>query len=283
MAKIPVRFKRVAAAFDEVVRARPCDSWESESSTELSDADLSDLVNSFLEEERVGVEEEMVEDEGGDVERETDGDLIGRRESYCSDSETKEALRSLLGDEASDDAVEKIRAETELACRHIGSGSSSKGFKRRLMNRLRERGFDAGTSLQISVGKTNKRSIPGDYEYVDVNIVGTRYVVEVFLAGEFEIARATKDYISLLEEFPPIFVGKQEELKQIVRIMSRAMKGSMKSVEMHVPPWRRNSYMQAKWFGSYKRTTSAAPPRKESERGAGFAGERLPEMILLVG
>ena len=132
-------------------------------------------------------------------------------------------------------------------------------------------------------GKTNKRSIPGDYEYVDVNIAGTRYVVEVFLAGEFEIARATKDYISLLEEFPPIFVGKQEELKQIVRIMSRAMKGSMKSVEMHVPPWRRNSYMQAKWFGSYKRTTSAAPPRKESERGAGFAGERLPEMILLVG
>ncbi|RVW45877.1 hypothetical protein VitviT2T_014698 [Vitis vinifera] len=282
MAKIPVRFKRVAAAFDEVVRARPCDSWESESSTELSDADLSDLVNSFLEEERVGVEEEMVEDEGGDVERETDGDLIGRRESYCSDSETKEALRSLLGDEASDDAVEKIRAETELACRHIGSGSSSKGFKRRLMNRLRERGFDAGL-CKSRWGKTNKRSIPGDYEYVDVNIVGTRYVVEVFLAGEFEIARATKDYISLLEEFPPIFVGKQEELKQIVRIMSRAMKGSMKSVEMHVPPWRRNSYMQAKWFGSYKRTTSAAPPRKESERGAGFAGERLPEMILLVG
>lgn len=282
MAKIPVRFKRVAAAFDEVVRVRPCDSWESESSTELSDADLSDLVNSFLEEERVGVEEEMVEDEGGDVERETDGDLIGRRESYCSDSETKEALRSLLGDEASDDAVEKIRAETELACRHIGSGSSSKGFKRRLMNRLRERGFDAGL-CKSRWGKTNKRSIPGDYEYVDVNIVGTRYVVEVFLAGEFEIARATKDYISLLEEFPPIFVGKQEELKQIVRIMSRAMKGSMKSVEMHVPPWRRNSYMQAKWFGSYKRTTSAAPPRKESERGAGFAGERLPEMILLVG
>lgn len=273
MAKIPVRFKRVAAAFDEVVRARPCDSWESESSTELSDADLSDLVNSFLEEERVGVEEEMVEDEGGDVERETDGDLIGRRESYCSDSETKEALRSLLGDEASDDAVEKIRAETELACRHIGSGSSSKGFKRRLMNRLRERGFDAGL-CKSRWGKTNKRSIPGDYEYVDVNIVGTRYVVEVFLAGEFEIARATKDYISLLEEFPPIFVGKQEELKQIVRIMSRAMKGSMKSVEMHVPPWRRNSYMQAKWFGSYKRTTSAAPPRKESERGAGFAGDR---------
>ncbi|KAL6332850.1 hypothetical protein AAG906_015117 [Vitis piasezkii] len=282
MAKIPVRFKRVAAAFDEVVRVRPCDSWESESSTELSDADLSDLVNSFLEEERVGVEEEMVEDEGGDVERETDGDLIGRRESYCSDSETKEALRSLLGDEASDDAVEKIRAETELACRHIGSGSSSKGFKRRLMNRLRERGFDAGL-CKSRWGKTNKRSIPGDYEYVDVNIAGTRYVVEVFLAGEFEIARATKDYISLLEEFPPIFVGKQEELKQIVRIMSRAMKGSMKSVEMHVPPWRRNSYMQAKWFGSYKRTTSAAPPRKESERGAGFAGERLPEMILLVG
>lgn len=142
--------------------------------------------------------------------------------------------------------------------------------------------FDSLGLCKSRWGKTSQRSIPGDYEYVDVNISGNRYVVEVYLAGEFEIARATKDYTSLLEEFPPIFVGKQEELKQIVRIMCRAIKGSMKSLEMHVPPWRRNVYMQAKWFGSFKRSTSAAPTRKESVRGTGFAVEKWPGRILLV-
>lgn len=38
--------------------------------------------------------------------------------------------------------------------------------------------------------------------------------------------------------------------------MCSAIKDSMKTMEMHVPPWRRNSYMQAKWFNTYKRTTN---------------------------
>lgn len=143
MPKIPKSFERVAAAFDEVARVRPCDSWESESYT-----DLSDLVNSFLEEEIDGGEEDMIEIEGEEVdEGENDGDLSGRRESYCSRTETKEELQRLFGNDPSDVAAQKIRSETELACRHIGGSSSSKGFKRRLMNLLLERGFDAGEFL----------------------------------------------------------------------------------------------------------------------------------------
>lgn len=135
----------MAATFDEVVRVRPCDSWESEGYT---DTDLSDLVTSFFEDERVGAEEKMIEDEG---EEEDEGVIRRRRrrDSYCSDSETKEALQGLFGDEGSDGAVEKIRAETELACQFMGTGSSKEVFKRRLMNRLRERGFDAGENLNL--------------------------------------------------------------------------------------------------------------------------------------
>lgn len=33
---------------------------------------------------------------------------------------------------------------------------------------------------------------------------------------------------------------------------------------MAMPPWRRNGYMTAKWFGSYKRTTSAVSAGKAS-------------------
>lgn len=100
----------------------------------------------------------------------------------------------------------------------------------------------------------------------------TRYIVEVFLAGEFTIARPTGCYASLLDVFPPIFVGKPEELKQVVTRMSRAIRKSLKSVDLNVPPWRRLSCMQAKWFGSYKRTTNEIPRAKAYKE---LAGNRL--------
>lgn len=100
----------------------------------------------------------------------------------------------------------------------------------------------------------------GEHEYVDVRTVdGNRYIVEVFLAEEFEIARPTDNYAALLRAFPGVFVGKPEELKKIVRLMCNAIKDSMKGKDMQVPPWRRNGYMQAKWFSGYKRTTNYAP------------------------
>lgn len=98
----------------------------------------------------------------------------------------------------------------------------------------------------------------GDYEYIDVNFKGKRYIVEVSLAAEFEIARPTSQYSSLLDVFPLVFVGKVEEIKRVVRLMCTAIKGSMRRMHLlHIPPWRRNVYMQAKWFSSYKRTTNA--------------------------
>ena len=116
----------------------------------------------------------------------------------------------------------------------------------------------------------SKRFPAGDYEYVDVNVEGTRYIVEAFLVGEFEIARPTDQYTSLLEVFPLIFVGKVDELKQIVRLMSNAIRESMKSKDMPIPPWRRNGYMQTKWFGSYKRTTNSVPSRKPKKPNEAF-------------
>lgn len=117
------------------------------------------------------------------------------------------------------------------------------------------------------------RSFPaGDHEYIDVNFGGNRYIIEIFLAREFEIARPTSKYTSLLNKFPEIFLGNLEELKQVVKLMCSAMKESMKMKNMHVPPWRRNGYMQAKWFGSYKRTTN------HKVSGSEQAETLLPEM-----
>jgi len=110
----------------------------------------------------------------------------------------------------------------------------------------------------------NGRLTAGNYEYIDVNLKGKRYVVEICLALEFEIARPTNQYCDLLNVFPLIFVGKVDELKQVVRLMCTAIKGSMKRMNLHIPPWRRNVYMQAKWFSAYKRTTNAVATKRAS-------------------
>ncbi|OVA10059.1 Protein of unknown function DUF506 [Macleaya cordata] len=265
----PARFKRVAAAFDEVARARICESSGSEHSADDDSTDLSDLIESFME------RDDDDEVEGGDHRNE------GKKrekvkngsdsENYWSDSETKEMLQGLLGfdhglKEVDSDIKRRIRAETELACGFIGSSSSSEeGFKRRLMSRLRDRGLDAG--LCKSRWEKTGRFPAGSFEYVDVVVAGTRYIVEVSFAGEFSIARPTNRYLSLLDVFPQIFVGKPDKLKQVVRVMCAASKESLKSNDMHIPPWRRNGYMQAKWFGSYKRTTNSITAKIASNSG----------------
>ncbi|KAL5576324.1 hypothetical protein UlMin_018023 [Ulmus minor] len=277
MARIPVRFQRVAAAFDEVARVRLCESSGSEHSPE-SFTDLSDLVNSFIErgdrgggglgdDEEVEIDEEFKKNDESDA--------------YWSDSEKIDKLKSLFGGGDDDDDVKgKIFAEAELAC-DLAGDASSPGFKRRLMTHLREKGFDAG--LCKSKWEKTKKFPAGDYEYIDINVEGSRYIVEAFLVGEFDIARPTHQYTSLLEVFPTIFVGKVNELKQIVKLMCTAIRESLKCREMERPPWRRNAYMQAKWFGSYKRTTKAVNTPKpeegiEAKRSVGFKFEKLPIM-----
>ena len=140
MARIPVRFGRVAAAFDaDMARVRLCESSGSEHSAESS-TDLSDLVKSFMERAGEGEEEEVAH-------HEKDHEEV-LENSECSDSEKREILQGLFagsegGDEGERNAREKIRGEVELACVPAGD-SSLPEFKRRLMTRLREKGFDAG-------------------------------------------------------------------------------------------------------------------------------------------
>ncbi|CAK9184461.1 unnamed protein product [Ilex paraguariensis] len=132
------------------------------------------------------------------------------------------------------------------------------------------------TGLCKSKWEKTGRYPSGNYEYIDVNVAGTRYIVEVFLAGEFKIARPTDHYTSLLNFFPLVFVGKIDELKQVVRLMCNAIKKSMKTMDMHVPPWRRHGYLQARWFSSYKRTIKEIPARKGSDCSHGdLTGKKL--------
>ncbi|XP_045817055.1 uncharacterized protein LOC123910066 [Trifolium pratense] len=252
---IPTRFERLATMFksDEVARVTICESSGSEHSPETeSSTDLSDLVNSFMEKSSVravlGKEDVAVlhDKENCNIE-------------WFDYSEKKEILQEIFGC-GYDVVKEGIKRETEIAIQVVAGDKSSPEYKRLIMSCLRERGFDAG--LCKTKRETKGRFIAGDYEYIDMNYGGNRYIVEISLMSEFEIARPTNQYNSLLDVFPFVFVGKVEELKKVVRLMCNAMKDSMKTMDMPVPPWRRNSYMQAKWFNTYKRTTNEVAASK---------------------
>ncbi|VVA93699.1 unnamed protein product [Arabis nemorensis] len=246
MVEIQRRFKRIESAFNEAAaRARrPCDDSSGSDHSPEDTADLSDLVASFIERD----EQIILPVKNNDLEEEIDS---------CSDNDSedvKERLRKLLEGLYGGEERMRIMAATEVAEKFVGDNSS---HKRQLMAFLRNKGFDAG--LCKSRWERFGKNTAGKYEYVDVQCNGgehSRYIVETNLAGEFEIARPTKRYVSLLNQVPRVFVGTPAELKQLVRIMCHEMRRSMKHVEIHVPPWRRNGYMQAKWFGFYKRTSN---------------------------
>ncbi|XAR65719.1 hypothetical protein NMG60_11009917 [Bertholletia excelsa] len=265
MQKVPARFKRVAEAFDDVARARLCESSGSEHSPEDS-VDLSDLVISFIERES---RRERNSDEADHQEEQRNRSEFN---GYCIESDYVGLLRGLFGSE-DDEIKQRILAEIKKTSCKVGTGSPLSDFKRRLMTELRDRGFDAG--LCKSKWGRSEGFPSGSYEYVDVEVTGTRYIIEVNLAGEFEIARATEGYASLLGLFPPIFVGKVEELKQVVNLMCAAIKDSMGRVDMHAPPWRRRRYMTAKWFGPYRRTTNEAPATRGCGCSSGSTRKRL--------
>ncbi|CAH2048021.1 unnamed protein product [Thlaspi arvense] len=246
MVEIRGRFKRIESAFNvAAARARPpCDNSSGSDHSPEDTADLSDLVASFIEQEGqiLPVKNPVEEMDSSDSEYE----------------DVKKRLRKLLDGLSGREERMRIVAAAEDGGKFVGDiiqdGSSP---KRQLMAFLRNKGFDAG--LCKSRWERFSNNTAGKYEYVDVRCDGgdhDRYIVETNLAGEFEIARPTKRYLSILNQVPRLFVGTPEELKQLVRIMCHAMRRSMKHVGIHVPPWRRNGYMQAKWFGFYKRTST---------------------------
>ncbi|XP_059289984.1 uncharacterized protein LOC132043522 [Lycium ferocissimum] len=171
--------------------------------------------------------------------------------------------------------------------------SNKSMLQRNVMAYLRNFGYNAAickTKWESSGGLA-----AGNYEFIDIvksdstNRIITRYFVDLDFRAEFEIARPTCQYEGLLQSLPSIFVGKSEELKLILRVMSDASRRSLKNRGLTFPPWRKNRFMQNKWFGSYKRTTNIMPsvwltPSKEMNsvkcRTVGFNATAVNDCVL---
>lgn len=110
----------------------------------------------------------------------------------------------------------------------------------------------------------------GDYEYVDVMMrddknggMVTRLIVDMDFKSEFELARPTESYKELNDILPNIFVGTEEKLDKIISLVCSAAKKSLKKMGLHVPPWRKATYMQSKWLSKDCKKISISPTNME--------------------
>ena len=129
--------------FDQVAaKVRDCESSGSEHSPEMT-MDLSDLVNSFIENGNGFVDSDF-----DSTTADEDCSFDGIDEDL---EEMKESLKRLFRLENGDDVRKNVVLDVEKAWHAITTEDSaslpSSGFKRQLMARLRDQGFDAGTYL----------------------------------------------------------------------------------------------------------------------------------------
>lgn len=149
--------------------------------------------------------------------------------------------RNLLADTA------KIIEKNKTFCK------SKDDCRKMVVESLLSLGYDA--SVCISKWTKSASYLAGEYEYVDVIIDGERLLIDVDFRSEFEIARSTKTYKSVLQSLPYIFVGKTDRLEKIISIVAEAAKQSLKKKGMPLPPWRKADYVRAKWLSPYTRIT----------------------------
>ncbi|KAF7822979.1 putative Sugar phosphate exchanger 2 [Senna tora] len=86
-----------------------------------------------------------------------------------------------------------------------------------------------------------------------------KVIIELNFQGEFEMARANEEYNQLIRRLPQVYVGKLERLQVLIKILCSAAKQCMKENKMHLGPWRKLKYVQAKWLGTSDRSTWPLP------------------------
>ncbi|KAJ6811889.1 uncharacterized protein M6B38_151215 [Iris pallida] len=125
--------------------------------------------------------------------------------------------------------------------------------------RLRDAGYDS--ALCKSKWKRSPDIYSGEHCFIDVIAAAKkkgkeeamRVVIEVNFRTEFEMARASAEYRRLVSGLPEVFVGRAGRLRGVIGVVCEAAKRSARENGMHMAPWRRHKYVQAKWLGTCER------------------------------
>ncbi|KAL2341887.1 hypothetical protein Fmac_009827 [Flemingia macrophylla] len=180
------------------------------------------------------------------------------QDTVCRTSSLELKIRHVVKE-----ALEEIQsAETACGCiRQISATTCRNCLMREVSRHLQKARYNS------AICKTKWRSSPdipsGEHTFLDV-IERTkkgevRVIVEVNLRGEFQMARGSEEYNRLVGRVPEVFVGKVERLSSVIKMVCMAGKKCMKEKKMHMGPWRKHRYMQAKWLGPFERDTCTTP------------------------
>ncbi|PSS04787.1 DNA mismatch repair protein like [Actinidia chinensis var. chinensis] len=270
----------MAAATAKIPMSRilMCDNYEFGYSGN-SVMNLSDTIFEFLDESSEG-SPENTNNSGYDENESEDGDE--EKENSKNAEEDKafwETQHQILHDTLcrSTSLESKIRNATKEAikeapmagnfcvCRRPVAGGCRNCLMREICSRLRNAGFNS------AICKSKWRSSPdipsGEHTFLDVvepsasKKTEVRVIIEINFRSEFEVARASEEYKQLTKKLPEVFVGKVERLHNLIKILCSAAKKCMRESKMHMGPWRKHRYMQAKWLtAARERAVEAASP-----------------------
>ncbi|KAL5560417.1 hypothetical protein UlMin_036628 [Ulmus minor] len=152
------------------------------------------------------------------------------------------------------DSEVEILEKILMYLRDIGNVREPNSLKKWVVLRLKMDGYEA--SLCKTSWVCFRGLARGFYEFVDVMVRDKndgdkptkRVIVDLDFRSEFELARPTKSYKELINALPSIFVGTEEKLGNVISLLCKAAKQSLKESGLHIPPWRKASYMLAKWL-----------------------------------
>ncbi|XP_058201974.1 uncharacterized protein LOC131316575 [Rhododendron vialii] len=275
-----------------------CENYKYESSGEPG-MNLSDTVFEFFDESYAGSPES------------TDGRDYGENEEI-DEEEEEESSRNVEDDRGfwetqpqllhdtlfrSSSLESRIRRATKEAlkeaqmagnlcvCRRPVAGGCRNCLMRVICGHLRNAGFNS------AICKSKWRSSPyipsGEHTFLDVvdnpssKKGEIRVMIELNFRAEFEISRASEEYKLLIEKLPEVFVGKVERLQNLIKILCSAAKKCMKENKMHMAPWRKHKYMQAKWLSASCERTAAQPLVVAARFPGRTAGAAKPRASML--
>ncbi|KAI3780645.1 hypothetical protein L2E82_10630 [Cichorium intybus] len=159
----------------------------------------------------------------------------------------------------------KIRQATKEIVKEIKSsafggcdcGRTVDGCRRCMLKVISDRLQTAGYNCGICKAKwTDKKQVPaGEHTYIEVLDTSNSkkgvisVIIELNFQAEFEMVKSSEEYNHLISRLPEIYVGKTERLESLIKILCIASKKCMKDQKIHIAPWRKLKYMQAKWHG----------------------------------
>lgn len=220
-------------------------------------------MSSLEEEKLVQMVHDFIESETTPPTSNTSSQTIPLHHSTCF------TLQGIVGNltKAEMEVYEKVLTLLKFVSK-VESGRKSGCLKRELMMWLRMDGYDASlcrTSWAATLGR-----LGGDYEYIDImledeNGISVRLIVDIDFKSQFELARPTLTYTQLFNTVPCIFVGSEDKLCKTVTVLCSAAKQSLKERGLHIPPWRKASYMQSKWLSCCEKISAIDVPMSDTQ------------------